>query len=744
MVIDSSLRNRRQPQAENSGLAQPILKDNDKKPPPSHFFHSLPCQQWYRFDEVHFGKFAGYYLRRAYFFDVHPPLAKLMIAAVGYLVGFDGHFEFTNIGDDYIDNKVPYIALRALPATLNVICVGLVYSIMQQSGYSLSICALTGLLMVFDNALVAQHRLIMLDSMLIVFMLATVYCYIRFRKARYQEFTQQWWFWLVATGVNMALTLSVKMVGLFLVAAIGIAVLVDLWSLFDIRRGLEMNQFMRHFYARAIALIIIPILIYLFWFYIHFAILVESGPGDSFMSSHFKETLKNSAAKMKSLDIHYYDNITMLHRDTEVYLHSHDLQYPLRYEDGRISSKGQQVVGIQEPDMNSWWQILPTVDIDTDDSNEGNGIKVKHNDIIRLRHVETDTILLTHDVASPLLSTNEEITTVDPESRYNETLFKLVLEDSNSNSDWNTQLSPFKLLHMDTKVAVWTHDQALPEWGLGLQDVNGNKNTKEASNFWVAQEIMGKNGREAKPTEINMNKKQETRSMSFLRKFFELQGRMLSHNAGLTKPHPYQSTPISWPFLVRGISYWSKEDTREQIYMTGNPVGWYLGIGSVAIYSGILLADLVSRRRGIEPIDGPVRQRFINNAGFFVLLWLLHYLPFFLMGRALFLHHYLPAAVCNYMLLGAVLQFMVIDGIDSPVSNLQRNPTAQLHRYQSKAVYTRALPTAQSLVILSLLLVCQIALFVFLAPLTYGSPGLSASQVAYHKIYSSWDLQFAK
>lgn len=154
------------------------------------------------------------------------------------------------------------------------------------------------------------------------------------------------------------------------------------------------------------------------------------------------------------------------------------------------------MVGIQEPDINSWWQILPAMDVDTNGSTEDDGVKVKHNDIIRLRHVETDTILLTHDVASPLLSTNEEITTVDPESRYNETLFKLVLEDSNSNSEWNTQLSPFKLLHMDTKVAVWTHHQALPDWGLGLQDVNGNKNTKEASNFWVAQEIMGKNGRE--------------------------------------------------------------------------------------------------------------------------------------------------------------------------------------------------------------------------------------------------------
>lgn len=30
-----------------------------------------------------------------------------------------------------------------------------------------------------------------------------------------------------------------------------------------------------------------------------------------------------------------------MHRDTEVFLHSHNLEYPLRYEDGRISSKGK-------------------------------------------------------------------------------------------------------------------------------------------------------------------------------------------------------------------------------------------------------------------------------------------------------------------------------------------------------------------------------------------------------------------
>lgn len=58
---------------------------------------------------------------------------------------------------------------------------------------------------------------------------------------------------------------------------------------------------MKHFNARALCLIVLPTAVYLFWFYVHFAILNQSGPGDTFMSSLFQETLKNSAIKMKSL-----------------------------------------------------------------------------------------------------------------------------------------------------------------------------------------------------------------------------------------------------------------------------------------------------------------------------------------------------------------------------------------------------------------------------------------------------------
>ena len=51
-----------------------------------------------RFDEVHFGKFAAKYIKTRYYVDVHPPLAKLLITLMSVLGGFDGDFDFKEIG----------------------------------------------------------------------------------------------------------------------------------------------------------------------------------------------------------------------------------------------------------------------------------------------------------------------------------------------------------------------------------------------------------------------------------------------------------------------------------------------------------------------------------------------------------------------------------------------------------------------------------------------------------------------
>lgn len=133
-----------------------------------------------------------------------------MLAGVGYIIGFDGVYKFSNIGESYAQNNVPYIPLRALPASLHVASVALIYNIMRETGSSVLTCFLTaslyllGIICLFivfillqllifssiapqilDNAFISQHRLIMLDSMLIFYMLTTIYSYINFRKYRH-------------------------------------------------------------------------------------------------------------------------------------------------------------------------------------------------------------------------------------------------------------------------------------------------------------------------------------------------------------------------------------------------------------------------------------------------------------------------------------------------------------------------------------------------------------------------------
>ena len=58
-----------------------------------------------------------------------------MLAFAGWVIGYDGHYEFENIGESYITNKVPYIGLRTLPAILGSLVPVVVYGIMRESGY---------------------------------------------------------------------------------------------------------------------------------------------------------------------------------------------------------------------------------------------------------------------------------------------------------------------------------------------------------------------------------------------------------------------------------------------------------------------------------------------------------------------------------------------------------------------------------------------------------------------------------
>ena len=317
------------------------------------------------------------------------------------------------------------------------------------------------------------------------------------------------------------------------------------------------------------------------------------------MTPEFQETLSDNAMAAKAIDIQYFDSLSLRHKETKTFLHSHPDRYPLRYDDGRISSQGQQVTGYPYNDTNNLWQIIPA----GRNAGAGDDKVVKNGDVVQLRHLVTDTVLLTHDVASPYYPTNQEFTAVTLDlaegERHNDTLFEIRIEQGKSGQNFKSVSSHFKLIHFPTRVAMWTHTTPLPEWAYKQAEINGNKNVQQSSNVWYVEEITSIPA--DSPRLVREEKKPKTQP--FVTKYLELQRAMFYHNNALTSSHPYASLPYQWPFLLRGVSFWTENDTRQQIYFLGNPIGYWIASSLLAVFAGIIGADQLSLRRGVDALD---------------------------------------------------------------------------------------------------------------------------------------------
>ena len=156
------------------------------------------------------------------------------------------------------------------------------------------------------------------------------------------------------------------------------------------------------------------------------------------------------------------------------------------------SYAGQQVTGYPFNDTNNHWIVQPTKEI----PETGRGRVVRQGDVIKLFHVNTNSTLMTHDVACTTMATNTEFTTWDgvDDAVLAETYFTLKIDDANDNQhnqQWMTKSSHFQLVHKTTGVAMWSHTETpLPDWGFKQQEINGNKLLKDRSTFWIVDEII--------------------------------------------------------------------------------------------------------------------------------------------------------------------------------------------------------------------------------------------------------------
>ncbi len=252
------------------------------------------------FDEVHFGKFASAYYTGNYYFDIHPPLGKLILAGGGKLTGFKPGFGFENIGSRYPDYT--YYGLRLLPALAGSLIPLVIYLILRTLKVSKKISLLGMFLAVFESSVLIQSRFILIDAFLLLFGLLGILFYLKSRE----RIKNRVGFFLLS-GLFLGASVSIKWTGLIFWFMVFLASISDIVKILLAKKN--WIKPVVTFFASAI---VIPVLIYMSVFYIHFGLLPYAGTGDAFMTQKFQAALVNNSNYNQNAQMGFFEKFLEL------------------------------------------------------------------------------------------------------------------------------------------------------------------------------------------------------------------------------------------------------------------------------------------------------------------------------------------------------------------------------------------------------------------------------------------------
>jgi len=221
------------------------------------------------FDEVHFGKFiSSYCCTHQHFFDIHPPIGKLIIAGGAYLSGYSGEFSFEFIGQIYGD--VPIQNIRMTTAFIGALLPVVIFILLLQVGVSFPFSLLGAGAVALDNALVVESRFILTDSILLTATFGAIACAFASIRAK-KEYLG--WVFVIFAGIVSGIAVGTKFTGLtggFLVCA-----------LFAYHAYREGARKWRYWTYKAALMILFGCLTYLIGWMLHFSLLTMPGTGDA-------------------------------------------------------------------------------------------------------------------------------------------------------------------------------------------------------------------------------------------------------------------------------------------------------------------------------------------------------------------------------------------------------------------------------------------------------------------------------
>lgn len=219
----------------------------------------------------------------------------------------------------------------------------------------------------------------------------------------------------------------------------------------------------QHLVARVVGLIVVPILVYMFSFYVHFLVLENSGSGDAQMSSLFQANLKGTeVGKGSPLEVAYGSRATLKNMGYGGgLLHSHIQTFP-------EGSMQQQVTCYHHKDANNDWFFFPNRD-DEDLDQEAEPRFIADGEVIRLIHAQTGRNLHSHSVSAPITKADNEVsaygnlTVGDDKDHW---AVEVVSDAaSRDRSRVRTLTTAFRLRHTKLNCYLRAGNKNLPQWG---------------------------------------------------------------------------------------------------------------------------------------------------------------------------------------------------------------------------------------------------------------------------------------
>ncbi len=239
------------------------------------------------FDEKFYRFQAANYITHNFYFDVHPPLGKLIYYVFAKIIHLSAE-SITGSG---------FVYLRILPALCGVLLVYVVWATLRTLGVSRKFAFLASFIMALEPILIVESRYVLIEPFL---KLAVFFSFYSYAMARIRAGNSHR-LWLVLSIISAGLAASIKWTGLT-----ALLILV-IWYSFD--TGIKKPLFTtnKKLIVTLSGIFFVVFIMYLTFFAIHTSLLTRSGQDDDFVGIKYQSTLIGNK--------NYNSHITMTSRE---------------------------------------------------------------------------------------------------------------------------------------------------------------------------------------------------------------------------------------------------------------------------------------------------------------------------------------------------------------------------------------------------------------------------------------------